>query len=489
MDENMAIKEKDIFASVVAPDVMDEVMEKEVNKNIRDLLTYIPENIFTNEYFAIYQAIKDAKSYNVILSYRHFNQVVLNNIEKLIQSENVNVYDFASDPRDEDLTKQEFVNICCLTYEELAKEPLNSSRLVYNMKLYLEEYVSDKIREYTAKSYKIASEGLKVGKKFMQGPLEAHRYYIENTNKTLRLLEGEDKRLENILVAPGGYQDYLESIEDGQKTQAIARTGVGYIDENIGEFRRGDVVAILGPTGAGKTRFAVDVCHEAVLNGKGGVYFALEGHPRRTLSLFIARHLAVKYNCDRVDGNMIFERTYPSELDELVKTAEYDLFYNKEYGRFKIIPSPVYDEDIDGILQDVDENEFTVDWACLDHTSLIATRTKDSVTGMLTDLMPKLETMAQSFKGRGIMLVLPHQLKNDAVEALMQGVDKTIIGSADSSAVNKSAHVVLTIYTDETLKLVDKAKVICTKTRNTQGFPAIEVYANLSVCVFADLPD
>ena len=123
-----AVDEKELFRSLVAPEEIEGKVEDEIFANMRLFFNKVPKNIFTNEYYALYEAIKSARKYKVILNYKHFNQILINNIEKLINSPNVIIEDFATDLDNKDLTKEEFIKICSDTYIEISNMELQSSR-------------------------------------------------------------------------------------------------------------------------------------------------------------------------------------------------------------------------------------------------------------------------------------------------------------------------------------------------------------------------
>jgi len=489
--ENTVITENEIFASIIAPDDLDNETAKEVMGNINSLFGSLSQNIFTNEYFAIFQAIKDAKRFNVILNSKHFNQIMISNIEKLLKSPNVIVTDFASDENDLQMVKEEFIELCCTRYEELQQMTVESNRFKYNLYLYLQEWASEQFRDLYAKAFKITTEGLQIGKTFLQGPKDSYEYYNKKAAEILRTSEFEEQKIPTITISKEGYADYLERQKDPMRLEKISYTGMEFIDERLGGFLRNEVVVTLGPPGGGKTRLNVNIAYNALVNGHSGLYFALESKLERTEALFIAKHLANKFGILDVDADAVFGKTYESDRADAVQAATYDLYHNEEYGKLKLIPSPLYDDEIEGILDAIWDNRdgdgFEFDWICIDHTSLVQSRKYINITDTLTNLMPKLETMAQSYRGKGLLILLPHQLTKEAIKGLLKNSNETIVGAADSTAVMKSAHTAITIFTDDDLKAKDMARIYCTKSRNSAGFPPRNVLAMLGVCEFADL--
>lgn len=489
--ENTVITEEEIFASVVAPDTLDDETAKEVMDNIKSLMGSLSQNIFMNEYFAIFQAIKDAKKFNVVLNSKHFNQIILSNIEKLLQSPSINISDFASDENDLQMVKEEFIELCCSRYEELQEMPIDSNRFKYNLYLYLQEWASEQFRDLYAKAFKVTTEGLQMGRVFLQGPKDSFEYYNKRAAEILRVSEFEERKIPTITISKEGFADYEDRQNDPAKLEKISYTGMEFIDERLGGFLRKEVIVTLGPPGGGKTRLNANIAYNAITHGYSGLYFALEGDLQRTEALFIAKHLANKFGILDVDADAIFNKTYETDRAEAIKAAAYDLYHSEDYGKLKLIPSPLYDDEIEGILDEVWDNRdgdgFEFDWICIDHTSLVQSRKYLNITDTLTNLMPKLETMAQSYRGKGLLILLPHQLTKDAIKGLLKGSNETIVGTADSTAVMKSAHTAITIFTDDDLKAKDLARMYCTKSRNSAGFPPRNVMAMLGICEFADL--
>ena len=483
-----AIVDSDIFASLVSPEDLNRDLEQEIFSNMRLLFNRVPYNIFKNEYYVLYEAIKSARKYRVILNYKHFNQILLNNIEKLIHSDSVIIDEFATDTNNLDLVKEEFIKICCDKYEELSKKDLNTSRFPFNLQLYLEVYAEEALKECMIEMYQILTEGKEIKGKFVQGALEADKYYRGKILPLYDLMEESEEKLSSILVSPEGFEDAKERMKLKSNRDAVSYTGIESIDDGIGSFCRGDLLVIQGPPGGGKTKFTMNLCYKAVKNGHNGLYFALEDTPERYLAMFLARHLFEEYNC-YISAEDLFNESYDPKYKSLVDEAWYDLFYNEKYGKIEVIPPPLFDEDVEEVLNDKWDNLFNFSWVAIDYTSLIDSRVKDNVTQMLSDLMPKLETLTKSFKGQGFLLILPHQLTTDSIENLIGGKNTTIVGSADSRAVLKSAQTAFTIFTDEDLKLRNKAKLYCTKARHSGGFTSKEIYADLGIGFFQDLPD
>lgn len=482
------ITEKDIFRSLIAPESLTTEIETEIFNNMRLFFSKVTKNIFKNEYYALYEALKAARKYKAILNFNHFNQIVLNNIEKLINSENVVIEEFATDMMNMDLVKEEFIKLCCDTYLELSNMPLDSKRFQFNLALYIEAWAEEELKKCMVESYQILTEGKKIRGKFLQGTKDADEYYRRETAYIYDMLDNDENKLSSILVAPDGYNESRERMQVTSKKSAVTYTGIESVDEDLGMFYKGDLIVIQGPPAGGKTRFAINLCYNALKNGENGLYFALEDDPNRYLSMFLARHLIEKFDCE-IDADSIFKASYDPQLKPVVDEAWFDLFHNENLGRFEIIPPPLFDEEIEEVLEEKWDNLFPFSWVVFDYTSLIDSRTKRNATEILSALMPKLETLTKSFKGEGFLLILPHQLTADSIEDLINGKDTTIIGSADSKAVMKSAQIAFTIYTDSELKARSKSKLICTKARHRGGFPVRDIYSNLGVCFYQDLPD
>lgn len=484
-----AVTEKDIFKTLVVRDENDMDERATVLKNISLFKNKISHNIFTNEYYVLYEALVKAHSYSTVLTYNQLYQVIISNADSLIQRNEIRVEEFCEDTNDTQAVKEQLAEMCMVAYDELREESIvDDGELLLNMNLYLESWASEEIQHIIAAQHEIVGRGKKIKGKYVQGIEAGNTYYQEGYAKLKEMVIGEVAEINNIIRTDTmSYEDMDKQFKDEFISRSVARTGVNQLDSHIGDFRKGDLVAVMGQPGAGKTRFSANIMYNALKDGKNVLWYALEGNALQAFTLILARHiLETNRDIHELDDRRIFEQTYSPEFSEIVMTAIVDLLRNENLGRIVIKNTPMYDDEVEMDLAAEWDNGFLFDLVCVDYVSLIMNKRNENNSVYLSRLVKKLKSMAMSFRKEGFLLLLPHQLTREVIVALAEGKDTTIVGSSDTAEVIKSSDISLALARNEEQYLTDTMTVYVTKARFAKHIPPQEILSLHGKCFFAD---
>lgn len=486
-----AVREHDLFKYLVWRDEGSEDERQEVLKNISIFMAKIPRNIFKNEYYVLYEAITRAKKYNTVLTYNQLYQIIINNIDEIITRKQIIPEEFADNPSDKQEVREKLAHLCMTTYVELkALEVLGQGDLQLNIDLYLKSWAQEELQKVIATQHEILVMGKKVGNKFLYGIEEANRYYQENYAKIIQMVSNELLESGSVIRSDKmSYQEVKQTYSEESQKRGVTHTGVDGIDENIGDLRKGDLVAILGQPGAGKSRFTANLIYNALMRGQNVLWDVLEGSAAQALSLLLARHILEKFD-DRLDldDKSLYDRSYPEELSETVDFAFQDLLTNPKYGKFFIDNNSLYEDEVVYKLESIWDEGFYFDMVVIDYVSLIMSKKNESPQIYLSRLVKTLKNMCMNFKNEGFLLVLPHQLTREVIVSLLRGEDLTITGSADTSEVIKSADIVFSLSRTEEQELKDMMTIYFTKTRFSKPLPPLDILSLHGKCYFTDLP-
>lgn len=487
-----AVTEKDIFKHLVIRDENDAEERKRTLKKISIFKNKVSHNIFTNEYYVLYEAIMKAHSYSTVLTYNQLYQVIISNVDNLIHRKAINAEEFCENAFDTQEVKETLAELCMVTYEELKQSSVQEDgELTLNLNLYLESWATEEIQKILATQHEIVGRGKKISGKFLQGIEAGHTYYSEQYAKIKEMVLGEVAELNNIIRTDSmSYDEVNKLFKEEFISRAVSRTGIKGLDRNIGDLRKGDLITVMGQPGAGKTRFSANIMYNAIKEGNNILWYALEGNALQAFTLLLARHI-LETNSDiyELDDKHIFEQTYSSEYSDIVMTAIISLLRDDDLGRIVIKNTPLYDDEVELELNSEWDSGYHFDLVCIDYVSLIMNKKNESPATYLSRLVKKLKSLSMTFRKEGFLLLLPHQLTREVITALAQGKDNTIVGSSDTGEIIKSSDIALALARTEEQYLTDTMTVYSTKTRFAKHIPPLEILSLHGKCYFTDKPD
>ena len=488
-----SIKEQDLFKFLLMREEAGVDERARVLRNVTMFKAKLPRNIFRNEYYVLYEAITKAKMYNTVLTFDQFQEIVIQQIPKLVERPEVDPEEFMDeDVSDVMAVRETLLDLVITTYDELLVLDIeDDSEFGLNIDLYVRAFVQEKLKEVITTMYEIAGSGKRFGREFKQGTEDAHEYYSEQYAKLVSLITEDVKTLANVVRTDTmTTQDLKDLKSSGALHRPVSHTGIESIDEHINDFRVGDMVAVMGQPGAGKTRMSVNIMYNGLKRGNNVLWYPLEGNAMQAFSLMLARHILEVF-ADRIelDDRRLYDESYPVEMAETVDLALLDFFTNPSYGKVAIKNLALYDDEVMLDLENEFDSGFHFDILCIDYVSLIMNKKGEMKAAYLSRLIQQLKANAMTFKNHGYMLLLPHQLTKEVIKDLMAGNDTTITGSADTSEVVKSADLAMALFRDEEQAAKDLINVILTKTRFARKTEPVEVMALHGKCYFADKLD
>lgn len=482
------ISEAHIFAALIRKEHTPEELQKLKTRALY-LKSRVNENIFKNEWCVFYEVFTRAINYGAVPNLEQANQMLINSIDVLWKSPNINPREFSDNPGDELESKRSLIAIFGETWKELEGMEVGDEDLKTNTEVYLERWASNALAEAYRKSHNIITRGERIGRINYKGPEDSLKYIDLERTRILKVLHANRRTVSIINLSPEGYDEYVSRQEDSPITKVVADFGINSVDSVLGGLRKSDLLCIMAYSGNGKTRMAIDVVYDAVVNkGQSGIYFALEGDPTEYEAKLVAHHLAKRYKNPPVDDDQIVKKTYDPKYHDIIETARRDLFTNPNYGRMLIIPPPFYLEDIEAVLEDFWANWQVYDWICIDHTLLVESRNQERRKDKLDYLYPLLKRIAISFMGVGLLVITCHQLNGEAYEELLKGNNITELGAAESKEVQRSCNIVVTLFNTQEMRADSRSDLYCTKLRNQLGFPKKSLWVQWGSCVFKDPP-
>jgi hypothetical protein len=492
------IEEKDLFSALILNTDHDDAEIQDVMSNTALFFSRVNQNIFQNEYYAIYEAIKRTRQYGGLIKEVHFNQQMLGNMESLIKNPNVHIGDFAEDISDEYQTKKDFLALCLDTFRELTSTIVSRDDFRVNLELYIEDWAKKRYLQAHTQASTILNIGMQVGKRTLVGPAASEEYYTLESSKIRSVLYSDATQVGRYEMSPEGLEDNRNNAND-LTTLYVTNTGVSSIDTALGDVKLGDCIVTVGGSGAGKTRKNVNYIYNGMMRGFNVVEFFLEMSKSQHDAMYIAKHIVEqRYEPNGfITDRMIAEKSYPEKYRDLVESARHDLFTNPKYGRLSTYTS-LYLEDFKTVLEQEWDEVRPFHIVSIDYLSRILGRDDKSTTQRLEIFANILANEKINFKGQGFAAIVVEQLKPEIYEKFVQAVkeqnlekikEMSLYGTTYSSATVKGADRVGTIFSDDDLKANKTMLYVNTKSRNDLGFGIKKIYASFGSCVYRELEE
>lgn len=477
----MADSELKIFSNIVARDDADMEERVFVKSCMKIFKNAFPYNIFKNEYYVLYSAITEANRFGGTLKVEHFKSILINSIDELAFSDNIDLSMYDECGLDE--KKQYFGRDCLTIFQECQQKNYSIEEFRLDISVYIKAYKRDRLSEIIINTYKINNEGLKIKGQNIVGAEEASLYYQKETAKLASLLAEEDTFSSSIRIDSGSYKEY----DDEVSLEPLSVFGLDEIDSVIKNFYRTEVVTILGESGKGKTRNAVNIAYNAMLRGHNVLWYPLEGSSLEVEAMFVARHFAESRGITPVSDREIISRSpIFFEYRKLIESSRKDLYMNPNLGKLYIAPTNDFIvENMQAEFEGIYADWLPFDVAVIDYMSLAQSNTMTSTTEIVSKGTKLFKNICTNFKGKGLLGILPHQLKDEAVQALRAGKDITTYSSSDSGEIVKTADFSVAINATDEMEKKNQLEYIIVKKRHIRSIPKFTAFVSLGSCLFA----
>lgn len=482
------LTEYDIFKHLVVRDNEDITGVKD---KTRKMLSRLPINIFTDEYYILYKSLEQANKYGVVLTYENFHHMVLANIDDMVRDSNVTLFsegDFTDIERGEKI-----LDYCLVEYDRLVDaEVEDENSLLANIEFYVGSWAKEKMREITYNQLDILEEGKKVGNKVYRGVTDA-KAYSDRAYAVIRSLMDADANAlsENIDTSTDSTEDIKEKLEDEATSDVVAYTGVDELDKYY-EFHRGEIVVVQAGTGVGKTRFSTGISYNGLKMKSNVLYISLEQKSTKIFPMVMARHALEKFgDHPDLDDKSIINKTYSYDKLPMVDEVLRDINESPDMGKIRVEGRSIEAEDLYDYLVDVWESGFHFDIVNIDYLGLLETRGGNRYE-KLTNVVNMIKTEVKSFKGQGFLAILPNQLTPEAELKMAQGdLDgMTKTGGSETQYISRAGDYIFTLEQDNVMRMMNR--MICHVSKVRSGTiikPKVEMLVDLGKVVYMDAED
>lgn len=481
------ITERDIFCGlIINPAKNTEENRRKILSNIRLFKSVVTENIFENVYYCIYEAVMYAAKYGGLLLPEQFESIMMKSADNLLKNNKIDITQF-TDSENVEEQKKALIDTCLAEFKDLAETDITREEFKTNLSLYLEQYKVKRYEEILLEAYKISTQGMQTKYGFIKGPEEADKYYKKEMAKLNHMIVPENEvSTGTIIFNAEGYKEREERIEHSKRIP-ICRFNIAEIDEVIGDLHTTELLTIMGPTGGGKSRNAVNLAYYALMNGHSVLWYQLEGHTSEVEAMFIARHL---YEMDYVpvtDRDIVNNKVDPKFI-QLVNEATKDLYLNPNYGRLIIKPGPLYVETLEEDIMNVYENEMPFRVIVIDYLSLIMSQRGLSRRERVEEAFIKFKQICTYGVDGGFLGIAPHQLDTETIKELKAGKSADSLAGADSKESVKSSDISIAVYADKEMHLRKEILYSHIKGRRSTLFQDFKAMCELGNCVFMSDP-
>lgn len=268
------------------------------------------------------------------------------------------------------------------------------------------------------------------------------------------------------------------------------------LDKRTGGIQDGTICTIAGGPGSMKTTYAVNLCYNAIRQGKNVCYISLEESPFQLYCKLLSR---ASVDCtpplltSEVTRGILEDKSKEDLLEKVYPYLE------KQKGNFYILGERDFInyeqrelehklKNVDNLLKEKskdkqDEEEHGIDILVVDHIQLLkyASNVKDEYR-LINEYVSFFRKQALSFLGtkREIIVILLSQVNREGIAYAQKhdGLYKTQ-HVAEASEVERASAYIVTVYTDVHAQITNQLKVGTLKLRGSSIVDTtMSVYSN-----------
>lgn len=348
----------------------------------------------------------------------------------------------------------------------------------------------------------IAIKGKKIGKVMLKGTDDALTY-IALKAKEIRSANLDFKTEAQVLDSREIQQakDRYDHRSENQLDTLGIYTGLYQIDNVLQGIKHTELVIVGAYTAQGKTTFSLNVLYRALYSGWDSALFTLEMSLEEMQDMVYVLHTS---NVERwagtpyeklvglVEYNAVREGKLTTELRDFYFAAMDDLETNEDYGRLYVVQpdkSTFTVEDVNvkclEINSELQSKGRKLEFIVIDYLRLMGVEKSFRSAGEREDLnniIKGIKRLLLTFNnGQGLRGLTPHQIKREGyVRALANGGMYLLSDLSDTSEIEKSADVVITLFMDDAMRKSGVFKICCLKARRNMLFDPFEACGNLA---------
>jgi len=358
----------------------------------------------------------------------------------------------------------------------------------------------ESLRESLAEANEIAQVGRRIGKVKMHGVMDALDYFamrskdIRSQNQDFKT-EAQALDTKEIQYTKERYQHR----EENQLDTLGVYTGLQKIDEVLDGLKHTELMIVGAYTAQGKTTFTLNILYNAIYSGWDSALFTLEMSLEEMQDMLYCLHTSnhsvwqgtefEKY-VGQIEFNDIREGRLSPELKRFYFAALDDFETKEDYGRLYIVQPEKSTFTVDDINvkcleinSDLKTKGRKLEFIAVDYLRLLGVPGRSQ--GEREDLNNKIigiKRLLLTFNnGQGLRGVSPHQIKREGfIRALSNGGMYLLSDMSDSSEIEKSGDVVITLFMDDIMRKSGVFKICHLKARRNTLFHPFEASANLA---------
>ena len=379
-------------------------------------------------------------------------------------------------------------------YDELIKrQPIDDETFFRSFENYLLYYQQIQGARLYSDAMTILQDGLKTRNKAgMLAGFEDSRDYLQ---RGIADIEGQINRNNG-----SGYISLREAITAPKaKNQVIMVTDFVDIQEltdHFGGLYTGQLITVVGPPKAGKSKLTARWVHNALMNGKNVTVWPVEGGIEMWTAQLRAIHFDYTYNKGTTDPReqkvgisqqVILQDKYDevglSEFRALEHASAQDLIGNGEYGQLDFVDRAfTVDTFLDSIDVSVKNNNSSM--VAVDYMQLIQPNPGQTKQQALSTAYPRILDYA---KKNNVLFVSPAQYSQEAVKnANKSGMNSQDlrVSVGESSEIVRSSDIVIAMSGSTEDLRNHRVWFESIPSRFAEPFERFHVYADLATCNF-----
>lgn len=360
----------------------------------------------------------------------------------------------------------------------------------------------DALQEALTEANEIAVKGKKVGKLQMKGPEDALDY-LASQSKNIRSASQDFKTEADIRDSREiqGAKDRYEHRAQNQLDTLGIYTGLHQIDNVLQGIKHTELVIVGAYTAQGKTTFSLNILYRALYSGWDSALFTLEMSLEEMQDMVYVLHTsnserwngtAYEKYIGQVEYNAVREGKLSPELKEFYFAAMDDLDTNDDYGRLYVVQPDKSTFTVDDvnvkcleINSELKSKGRKLEFIVIDYLRLMGVEKSARSAGEREDLnsiIKGIKRLLLTFNnGQGLRGLTPHQIKREGyVRALSNEGLYLLSDLSDTSEIEKSADVVVTLFMNDAMRKAGVFKICCLKARRNMLFDPFEACGNLA---------